>query len=439
MTGFLERRPEHRPDLAAPPEQRDLHAALRPTSAGLTRWIAARKRASLGPIPAAERRSSRSRSPASDGNVVGGDGVDPLHDLVEREQLGVGDQRLPQPAHPVRGRLHRQQHPALQVLLRPLELAGAHVPGRDVAELARDDLEALDEVLLPRADVEPDLAGVRVLRGEAVDRVRHPTLLADLLEEPRGGGAAEDRVEQRRREAPLVAPGDARGAEADVVLLRRPSAGSGNPEPADARTACGRGGRASPSSAAAPPASSTHALVRHVARGGHDDVVVRVGGAVVRGERAPADGRDHVGAPDHGPPERMAAEDRLRDDVVHEVLRVVVDHRDLLEHDLALGVDVGEGRVVDHPDDHVERRLEPVVRHAGVDERRLARRGRVQLPAEPVEDLGDLLRRVRARALEEQVLDEVRHTRAGVGLVARAGPDPEAERDRADARRPPRR
>ena len=130
----------------------------------------------------------------------------------------------------------------------------------------------------------------------------------------------------------------------------------------------------------------------------------------------------------------MAAEDRLRDDVVHEVLRVVVDHRDLLEHDLALGVDVGEGRVVDHPDDHVQRRLEPVVRDARVDERRLARGGRVQLPAEPVEDLGDLLRRMGAGALEEQVLDEVRHARAGVGLVARARPDPEAERDRADAR-----
>ena len=130
----------------------------------------------------------------------------------------------------------------------------------------------------------------------------------------------------------------------------------------------------------------------------------------------------------------MAAEDRLRDDVVDEVLRIVVDHRDLLQHDVALRVDVGEGRVVDHADDHVERGLEPVVGHAGVDERRLARRGGVQLPAEPVEDLRDLLRGVGARPLEEQVLDEVRDAGAGVGLVARAGADPEAERHGADAR-----
>ena len=147
-----------------------------------------------------------------------------------------------------------------------------------------------------------------------------------------------------------------------------------------------------------------------------------------------ADGRDHLGAPDHGAPERVAAEDRLRDEVVDEVLRVVVHHRDLLEHDLALGVELGEGRLVDHPGHHVERRLELVVGHARVDERRLPRGGGVQLAAEPVEDLRDLLRRVRARALEEQVLDEVRDARARVRLVPRAGADPEAERDRADAR-----
>ena len=128
----------------------------------------------------------------------------------------------------------------------------------------------------------------------------------------------------------------------------------------------------------------------------------------------------------------MASEDRFRDDVVDEVLRVVVDHRDLFEHDLALGVDLGEHRVVDHADDHVERRLEPVVGDARVDERRLPRSGGVELAAEPVEDLRDLLRRVRAGALEEQVLDEVRDTGARVGLVARAGADPEAERHRAD-------
>ena len=78
-------------------------------------------------------------------------------------------------------------------------------------------------------------------------------------------------------------------------------------------------------------------------------------------------------------------------------------------------------------------RLEAVVRDPRVDDGRLARRRGVQLAAELVEDLGDLLRRVARRALEQQVLDEVRDAGARVGLVARAGADPEAERDRAHA------
>ena len=83
---------------------------------------------------------------------------------------------------------------------------------------------------------------------------------------------------------------------------------------------------------------------------------------------------------------------------------------------------------------HVDRGLQVVVGDARVDDRVLAGRGRVQLAAERVEDLGDLLRAVRARSLEEQVLDEVRDAGLRVALVARAGADPEAERDGAHLR-----
>src|SRR5262249_29431963 len=78
---------------------------------------------------------------------------------------------------------------------------------------------------------------------------------------------------------------------------------------------------------------------------------------------------------------------------------------------------------------------ELVVGHARVDHGVLAGGRGVQLAAEPVEDLGDLLRAVARRALEEQVLDEVREARLGVGLVARAGADLEPDRDRADVRK----
>ena len=149
-----------------------------------------------------------------------------------------------------------------------------------------------------------------------------------------------------------------------------------------------------------------------------DDLLPLVRAAVVPGERTARDGRDDVRATDHRPTERMRAEDGLRGDVVDEVVRRVLDHRDLLEHDLALGVDVRERRPEHHVRHHVERALEPVVGDPGVDHGRLARRRRVQLAAELVEDLRDLLRRVARRALEEQVLDEVRDAGPRLGLVA---------------------
>ena len=129
----------------------------------------------------------------------------------------------------------------------------------------------------------------------------------------------------------------------------------------------------------------------------------------------------------------MRAEDGLGGEIVDDVLRVVLDHRDLLEHDLALGVDVGERRREDHVGHHVEGDVDVVVGDARVDDRRLTRGGRVQLAAHRVEQLGDLDGAVALRALEQQVLDEVRDTRARGRLVARAGADPEADRGRADA------
>ena len=129
----------------------------------------------------------------------------------------------------------------------------------------------------------------------------------------------------------------------------------------------------------------------------------------------------------------MRSEHRLRGDVVNQVVRGVLHHRDLLEHDLALGVDVHERRTEDHVRHDVDRSFQAIVRDPCVDDGRLPRGGGVQLAAELVEDLGDLLRRVVRRALEQQVLDEVRHAAARLRLVARARSDPEAERDRANA------
>ena len=62
-----------------------------------------------------------------------------------------------------------------------------------------------------------------------------------------------------------------------------------------------------------------------------------------------------------GRPSGCVPKTASREQVVHELLRRVLVHRDLLEHDLALGVEVGERRRVDHVRDHVQRRLEVMV------------------------------------------------------------------------------
>ena len=139
---------------------------------------------------------------------------------------------------------------------------------------------------------------------------------------------------------------------------------------------------------------------------------------MVRGERAPADVRDHLARADHGPPERRVAEDGLGEEVVHQLLRRVLVHCDLLEYDLPLGVELRERRREDHVRHHVDRGVDVRVRHSSVEHRVLARRGRVQLAAEPVERLRDLLRREAGRTLEEQVLEEVRDAGALLLLVA---------------------
>ena len=169
--------------------------------------------------PGHRQTLGREQDPGELCEIVRLDGFDLGDDPVEREQLRVGDQRLAEPAHTIPRRLHREDDAALQVLLCARDLVGAEVSCGDVGQLGGGDLEARREVLLARPDVEADEPGVRVLGREAVDGVRHAPLLTDLLEQPRRGGAAEDRVEQRGREAAPVRARDAGRAHADVVLL----------------------------------------------------------------------------------------------------------------------------------------------------------------------------------------------------------------------------
>ena len=212
------------------------------------------------------------------------------------------------------------------------------------------DLEALGEVLLARADVERRPGPCRSTASRSCRR-RTPSRAS------RGspGTAATRRSRRGSRRGATRRTGARRAARRRARRGRRgtarsPCAGSGARRRAARRAACADAcvdGRRL--AAAARRASSTSrscstfpaAATTMLSRG------VRIAVDTRRARAAPTLEITSARA-DHRPPERVAAEHRLGDQVVHEVLRVVLDHRDLLEHDLALGVDLREDRLEDH-------------------------------------------------------------------------------------------
>ncbi len=163
------------------------------------------------------------------------------------------------------------------------------------------DLETGAQVFLACADVDADLAGVGVLGAEGVHGVGHPALLADLLEEARRRGAAEDRVEQRGGEAPLVRARDPGRREAEVVLLDVLALEvQGRWRRLDERRARVRARGALVGDLGDRTVDELEqALVIDAAGRREHDVPRRVQGAVVRGECLGRHGGDDLRGPDH--------------------------------------------------------------------------------------------------------------------------------------------
>ena len=77
---------------------------------------------------------------------------------------------------------------------------------------------------------------------------------------------------------------------------------------------------------------------------------------------------DRVDRAQHRPAQRMAAEQGLGEQVVHDVVGVVV-HADLFQDDGALGVDVGGGHLgeAQHVDQDVDREGQVAVEVPGIE------------------------------------------------------------------------
>ena len=164
------------------------------------------------------RRTPRRRRPAlrqpelprQPVHVVERDRVEGGQHLVQGEQRHAHQHRAAEPVHP-------REVDSIDSTVRPFTLSRARSSSSSVTPSSTsrrssyaDHVDRLAHVVRPRAHVHRHLAGVLVLARVRVHRVRQPALLAHLLEEPRRGRAAEDRVEHPQREAAVVAPRHAR-------------------------------------------------------------------------------------------------------------------------------------------------------------------------------------------------------------------------------------
>src|SRR5215207_11696066 len=107
------------------------------------------------------------------------------------------------------------------MLLGALELLLGDPVGVELRQLGRQHSTGLLDVALAGAEIDRHQPVVDVLLGVGADRVGESPLLTYLAEQPRGGGAAEDGVEDAERETPVVGAVDPRAAEANVVRLGR--------------------------------------------------------------------------------------------------------------------------------------------------------------------------------------------------------------------------
>ena len=122
-------------------------------------------------------------------------------------------------------------------------------------------------------------------------------------------------------------------------------------------------------------------------------------------------------------------EDQRRQVLVGELVRPVLVHLDLFDYDLTFPLEIDERRPQDHVAHDVEGAPEVLGQKAGVEHGVLLAGRRVLLGPDALEGLGDAQGIHVGGPLEEHVLHQVADPGDLIHLVARAGPDPEPQRD----------
>ena len=144
--------------------------------------------------------------------------------------------------------------------------------------------------------------------------------------------------------------------------------------------------------------SASRSGMLEVAGGGNDDVLGRVGAPEMVAQPLLRERLDALFGPKDRPAQRMALPERLGENLVDEIVGRVLDHLDLFEDDLLLAFDVDlvERGAKDDVRQDVDGKRQMLVEHLDVVAGVLFRRKRVELAADGVDRLGDVLRRARA-------------------------------------------
>ena len=173
-----------------------------------------------------------------------------------------------------------------------------------------------------------------------------------------------------------------------------------------------------------------------VARGGDHHVAGQVVLVEERPDRRNRHVADHFRLAEDLAPERVVREDRVGEVLLNDVTRLVAVHENLFEDHLALSVHlVGpKRRAAEDVAEYVQAERDMLGQHPYVEGRVLLGRVGVHVAAHGVDLLGDLARGAFGSPLEKEVLEEVRDPRLLRRLVARAGPDPDADTERGDVR-----
>ena len=143
---------------------------------------------------------------------------------------------------------------------------------------------------------------------------------------------------------------------------------------------------------------------------------------------------DAVHRAEDRPPGRLVGKRGCLHQVEHHVLRRVLRRGDLLEDHVALAGKLGavEARGEDDVAQDVESEAEILAQHARVIRGRVDAGRGVELAANRLDLLGDVLGAAPRGALEGHVLEEMGDAMLGQALAAAAGANPDAKRHRLD-------